>query len=228
MGYLAGMQHIPNYLFYITPFAAGVAFLVSLTVFFRPARERFLKYFSFFLLANWLMEIGVGLLALAHINTVLIGNIETMLVISFDLFIIREIIVRESAKKVLFYIVVFYPILALVNIFFVQPGSFHTNSYGLGCLLIVGGCIYYFLELFQQSNFVVLGRQPAFWICSGLLFYYCCTFPIYGLTKLMEALPVVIIGNLVFILDLLNIFLYLSFTIAFLCRLKTSKFMSSF
>jgi hypothetical protein len=101
-------------------------------------------------------------------------------------------------------------------------------TYSLGCLLIVAFCIYYFWELFQQSHSITLSREPAFWICSGLLFYYACTFPIYGLTNLLERLPKVIIKNLLLIFDLLNIFLYLSFTIAFLCRVKPRKSMSSF
>jgi len=222
------MQHISNYLFYIIPTAAGIAFLVSLTVFFQPAKERYLKYFSFFLLASWLMEILGGYLALAKINNIMLNNIYTMLVVTFELWLVREIIYKKMAKKVLFYVVVCYPLVCLLNIFFIQHGDFHTTSYSFGCLLIVGACIYYFLELFQRSYSVTLGRQPGFWICSGLLFYYCCTFPLYGLTKLMEALPLVIIQNLIVILDVLNILLYLSFSIAFLCRLKTKKSMSLF
>lgn len=221
-------QHIPNYLFYIIPIAAGIAFLVSLTVFFQPAKERFLKYFSFFLFASWLMEILGGYLALAKINNIMLNNMYTMLVVTFELWLVREIIYRKLAKKVLFYILVCYPLFTLINIFFIQRGDFHTTSYSIGCLLIVLACIYYFLELFQRNYSVALGRQPGFWICSGLLFYYCCTFPLYGFTKLMAALPVIIMQNLVFILDVLNIFLYLSFSIAFLCRLKTRKSMSSF
>lgn len=222
------MQHFPDFLFYIIPIAAGIAFLVSLTIFFRPAKERYLTYFSYFLLANWLMEIVLGFLALAKINNLLLLNIETVLVVTFELFLIREIVYRKIAKKVFFYVVVCYPLLCLVNILFIQRRDFHTTTYSLGCLLIVVACIYYFLELFQKSNNIILSRQPAFWICSGLLFYYCCTFPLYGLTKLMEALPTVIMQNLFVILDVLNILLYLSFSIAFLCRLKTRKSMSSF
>jgi hypothetical protein len=222
------MRHISNFVFYITPIAAGIAFLVSLTLFLRPATERYLRYFSIFLLVNFLMETAVGYLAFSHINNLLSANLETTLVISFDIFLIREIVYRKSAKKVLFFIMVCYPLCALVDIFFIQVGAFHTVTYSLGCLLIVPACMYYFWELFQKSASEPLGRQPGFWICSGLLFYYCCTFPIYGFTRLMEALPAVIIQNLYIILDLVNILLYLSFSIAFLCRLKTRKSMSSF
>src|SRR5579871_4157546 len=102
------MPHISNYLFYVIPIAAGFAFLVSLTVFIQPANERFLSYLSFFLLANWLMEIILGYLALARVNNLFLNNLETMAVVSFYLFLLREIVRRPTAKKVLLYIVVSY------------------------------------------------------------------------------------------------------------------------
>jgi hypothetical protein len=99
-------------------------------------------------------------------------------------------------------------------------------TYALGCLLTIFCCVYYFWELFQRPSSVNLGRQPAFWICSGLLFYYTCTFPLYGAINMLKLFPRVILSNLLYILVLLNILLYLSFTIAFLCRLRTKRSMS--
>jgi len=213
-------------LFSLIPIAAGVAFLISLTIFLKRPSERYLKYFSGFLLFNFLLESVLNYMAWKGHNTLFLNNLETMLVICFDLFLIRDIIHRPAAKKVFLFVLVAYPLFSLVNIFFIQVATFHTMSYCLGCLLIVCACIYYFWELFQQKSSVDLIHQPAFWVCSGLLFFYSCTFPLYGLTKLMESLPKVILVNLFNIFILLNIFLYLSFTIAFLCRLKTRKSMS--
>jgi hypothetical protein len=96
-------------------------------------------------------------------------------------------------------------------------------TYTSGCVLIVITSIYYFWETFQQKNSVNLIREPAFWICSGLLFYFTCTFPLNGLLNFVSALPQVIVQNLFQIYILLTIFLYLSFTIAYLCRLKVKS-----
>jgi hypothetical protein len=121
---------------------------------------------------------------------------------------------------------ILYPVLFLMNFLLVQHSSeFQSMTYALGCLLIVICCIYYFWELFQQKASVQLTRQPAFWICSGLLFYYACTFPLLGLINFVGSFPKIIIQNLFQILNILNVFLYLSFTIAFLCRLKIRKSM---
>jgi hypothetical protein len=117
------------------------------------------------------------------------------------------------------YCLIIYPAIFLVNTLLVQGSVvFHSMTYALGCLLIVLSCVYYFWELFQQTYTVNLSRLPSFWICSGLLFYYACTFPFYGTTNLVSALPKVILKNLLFVFVLLTVLQYLSFTIAFLCR----------
>jgi len=183
-----------------------------------------------FLLLNLLLEVASNIIAYYTINNQLLGSLSTVLDFTFYFFLLREIVHGAKAKNLFRLFLIVYPVVALINIFFIQgPRVFHTVTYSLGCLLVVACCIYYFWELFQQSHSVSLSREPAFWICSGLLFYFACSFPIYGLTNyLMKALPTVILQNLYIILILVNIFLYLSFTIAFLCRLKPRKSMSSF
>jgi hypothetical protein len=221
------MNRIPNYyLFFIIPVVAVIPFLASLTIFFRPAAERYLKYFSAFLFVNCLLDTATSYSAWHHSNNTFLNNVDIVLVISFLLFLIREILASPKAKKVFLFFSLAYFLLSLINVFLVPAsGAFHTMPYSLGCLLIVAGSIYYFWELFQQKYSVNLIRQPAFWICSGLLFYYSCTFPILGMTNLLQAFPKVILQNLLYILIFLNTFLYLSYTIAYLCRLKTRKSM---
>jgi hypothetical protein len=110
------------------------------------------------------------------------------------------------------------------NIFLLQKFQvFQSITYCLGCLLVVAACIYYFWELFQSKNYVKLTGEPAFWICSGLLFYFACSFPIYGLINFISDLGQKVFHMIEIILDFLIILLYLSFTIAFLCRLRTRK-----
>ncbi|HET6254561.1 MAG TPA: hypothetical protein VFE32_10825 [Puia sp.] len=204
-----------------------IPFLASLTIFYQPAAEKYLRYFSFYLFVNFLFEAATAFMAFYHINNIFINNIDSLLEISFMLYLLREIIASRKAKRVFLYIFLIYPVLATVNIFLVQSsGNFHTMTYSLGTFLIVSACIYYFWELFQQKSSVDLIRQPPFWICSGLLFYYTCTYPLYGLTDFINSLPVVIKQNLYSIYIVINICLFLSFTIAFLCRLKTKRSMS--
>ncbi len=161
-----------------------------------------------------------------HIFNTLFSNLSTLFECTFYLYVFREIVHVPLVKKVFSYFVLIYPIVGLFDIFIFQRGGFQTMTYALGCLLVIICCVYYFWELFQRPSSVNLARQPAFWICSGLLFYYTCTFPLYGAINMLNLFPRVILSNLLYILVLLNILLYLSFTIAFLCRLKTRRSMS--
>jgi hypothetical protein len=203
--------------------STAIAFLASLTIFLRPSDSRYLRYFSFFLLLVSVVEGIENYEAIVKIDNTLLSNLSTIIEFSFYLYVFREIVYGRRAKKVFLYLALTYPLIALLNVFLIQRNGFHTVTYALGCLLIIGGCIYYFLELFQRPSSVNLGRQPSFWICCGLLFYYTCTFPLYGAVNMVKLFPNVILRNLLYILVLLNILLYLSFTIAFLCRLKTRR-----
>jgi hypothetical protein len=215
-----------NYLFFIIPIASAIAFLSSLTIFFQSAAERYLKYFSFFLFVNLLLDITTGYTAYYRVNNVFLNNVASILVISFELFLLRKIVYGKKAKNVMLGFLIAYPVISLINFFLIQTSAvFQSMTYAFGSLLIVTSCIYYFWELFQQRSSVNLIREPAFWICSGLLFYYTCTFPLFGLLNFVSKLPKIIIQNLYQIFILLNVFQYLSFTIAFLCRLKLRKSM---
>jgi len=220
------MAHLSDYLFYILPIASAIPFLASLTIFLQPSSERYLRHFSLFLFVNCLIDTATDISAMNQINNLFLVNLQSMVVLSFQIYLLREIVHGRKAKKVFLYFLLVYLLLSLANFFLVQKTLvFNTVTYGLGCLLIVSACIYYFWELFQSRYSVSLLRQPSFWICSGLLFYYTCSFPLQSLQNFIHALPNVILQNLLIIFILLNCFLYLSFTIAFLCRLKTRKSM---
>lgn len=152
-------------------------------------------------------------------------NFFSMFEFSFFLAILACIIQNGKTRKVIWITIVAYIIAALSNIFFLQGvRTFHTYTYCIGCLLIVIFAIYYFYELFKFPKSVKLQHNPSFWICSGLLFYYCCGSPLFGLINTWGNISKLILNNFDAIVTILNIFLYSIFTIAFLCR--TRRYMS--
>jgi len=154
-------------------------------------------------------------------------NFFSVFEFSFYFFILGEIIKNVRVKKIVRAIIWLYGLLAIGNIVFIQKiYGFPSLTYMIGAFLIVVICIYYFFELFQISHSVTLVRQPAFWICSGLLFFYCCSFPIFASMNLTKTLPPFIFRNFGLIVNILNVLLYSSFTIAFVCRLRTRKSIS--
>ncbi len=217
------------FLYVIAPLIfVGIAFLASLTIYFWPAKELYLRWFPLFLLFEGGVSGWADYEAMQSKNNILLSNLLTAGEFTFYLFVLYGIIQRRTPRRLLFYGIPIYLGLSLVNIFLVQMVDFHSMTYCLGCLLIAIFCIYYFWELFQLPHSVNLLGQPAFWICSGLLFYALCCFPIYGLLNFISRTDDSLAGRLTFISNLVYIFLFISFTIAFLCRLKTRKSMSSF
>ena len=222
-------SYLLSHLYYISPMFAAIAFLAALTIFRGPRTPVYLKIFSVWLFLNLVMEIISNYQSYHEINNVFFVDLLTVLDFTFYIYLVREIIRSPQVKRIMLYCLILYPAIFLVNILLIQGSVvFHSMTYALGCLLIIFSCIFYLWEMFQRTYSVNLARQPEFWICSGLLFYYTCTFPFYGTTNLVMALPKVILRNLLFIFELLNILLYLSFTIAFLCRLRNRKSMSSY
>jgi len=210
-------------MWFISLLIETICFLASISLYFQVSIPQYLKTFPFFLLMTIIVEIvGVsGLLDRASLN--FLYCFFTAFEFEYYLLIIRFSINNPKAKKIISWVLTIYPLLVLINIFFIQPEKFHTNTYSLGCLLVVAGCIYYIFEIFQSKHSVNLAKEPPFWICSGLLFFYCCTFPLIGLWNQLPGLPGIILSNLNAILQILNILLYSLFSIAFLCRIRIRK-----
>ena len=210
-------MQIPTFSFEI------LCFLASFMLYYLPGMLNYLKWFNPFLLITLIIEV-VGY----HIyerggNNNLLYSIWTAAEFVFYLLILRKIIYRRRAKRAIGIAAIAYAVIAGVNIGFIQRDSFHSITYALGCLVIVAVCFYYFLELFRLAHSVNLIREPAFWICSGLLFYYTCGFPLVGLLNFMKSMPLLLMNSIGVILTTLNILLYSSFTISFLCRIRLKK-----
>ncbi len=206
----------------------AISFLVSLTIYFQPDTRLYLRLFPLFLLLTLAVELISFYFSVNNktIAILIIYNFFSLFEYLFYMYVLREIIQHKRAKKIIFYITWLYILLEILNFLFIQKiTAYNSMTYALGCLLIGAICIYYFFELFQSAHSVSLVRQPSFWICSGLLFYYCCSFPIYGLLNFLKKAPPVIQNNFGVVVLLLNVFLYSSFTIAFLCRIRVRKSM---
>jgi hypothetical protein len=201
-----------------------ISMLAGIAVYFQKDTKLYLRLFPVFLLVTIIVEL-VGRYLRAHdISVVALYNFFTAFEFLFYMYALKEIIHNKGIKKLITNCLWVYILVVILNALFVQKGSGFTSiPYAIGCLLIVSFCIYYFYELFQLPKAVNLVRQPAFWICSGLLFFYCTSFPIYALLNFLKKSAPSLMQNFRVIVQVLNVFLYSSFTIAFLCRFRTRK-----
>jgi hypothetical protein len=201
-----------------------IALISSCAIYFQPPSNLYLKVFPVFMLITTISGGLLNYLALKGKNNVLPSNIYSVFELCFYFYILSQIIQNKKMKRVILWVLFIYPILAFINIFYIQgTAAFHTSTFCLGALLVVAFCVYYFFELFQRPVALNLFREPAFWICSGLLFYFSCSFPLFGFSNSLKRSADMIYAHLGVIFNLLDSLLYSSFTIAFLCRIKTRK-----
>lgn len=209
--------------FPVTVYFEFICLMFSLTLYFRRGIPLYLKLFPPFLVITLVIEIVGWILKGKGVDT----SLMYFLFIAFEfvlyLYMLYLIIRRTRAKKIILSMAFIYPVLALLSIFIFEVNVFPSISYSIGCLLIVGVCIYYFFELFRYPSSTSLLREPAFWICTGLLFFYICSFPLFGLYRLLYSASSTIMNNISTILDVMNVFLYTFFTTAFLCGIRIRK-----
>ena len=214
------MGFLPLYVYFIF-----FSLLTSLLVYYssKPI-DNYLKLFPPFLFIALVVETSASYMASRGKSNAVLYNLYTVFEFCFYLWLLSLIIANNKVKKIVRITILLYAVVADFNILFVQKiTTIHTITYSLGCLLIVSFCIYYFLELFILPKAVRLWNNPAFWICFGLLFFYCCSFPLIGLINYWMHISKFLIRNFALIFNILHVFLYTSFMIAFLCT-RTRKY----
>jgi len=205
-----------------------ISLCLSFLLFFKKEKILHFKLFSIFLLITFCIEFYLDRIMRKGESTIQIINFFTTFEFCFYLWVIQNIIQNKVVKKWLLYILLIYPIASTINILAVQKiDNFHSITYSIGCLLIIFSCIYYFYELFKNKYAINLVKDSGFWICSGLLFFYSVTFPLFVSANFMTEFPLKFGEYIGVALIILNVCLYSLFSIAFLCRINLRKLFSS-
>jgi hypothetical protein len=108
--------------------------------------------------------------------------------------------------------------------FTIQPLNAY-NSYAViikNSLLSIWILCYY-RELFVLLHINRIEQEPLFWISTGVLFYSLGDFFVEGLMNYLISHSMDLAQKLYYIYYLLNILLYLTFIMAFLCKDIFSK-----
>jgi len=211
------------YLYFLIP-----CILIGISVYFQKGSPLFLKLLPVLLIINFVVEIIGQWVARKYGTNTTMFNFYMPFLVTAHMFLLREMVVGKMVRKIVLNLLWLYPLICLVNIFFIQGlNDWQSYSYLIGNLIVVGLTVYYFFELFKRPTFINLMKAPAFWICSALLFYYTCSFPFLSLVNLLGDAPLIILNNLSVFLTLLNIMQYILFSIAFLCRVRFRKSQSA-
>ncbi len=184
-------------------------------------------FFPFFLLLSGIVEFIGSRLSATYYNTNLLYNLFSLFEFLFYLLCFVCIFTGQRTKRTLLIIGFFYLALTLLNIFFYQgKDEFHTYTYMLGCILIVVFSAVYFNFLFRFPENNKLTKNPFFWIVTGLLFFYTCSFTLMGLSNFITRKFQYYTNLLFLVQDVLNVLLYTLFSIGCLCKINIRKLLA--
>lgn len=165
-------------------------------------------------IATWLVFERSTNLPLFHFSTI----IETLLLLYYFILISRHTIYSPW----LYGMLIVFPLLALLNILFLQPlSAFNSYALSLKALLIIACCFLYwwYHELPAGKSW---SSSPQNWILSGLLLYFSSSFILFTFSNVIIAATSKNISLLLWnIHATLTIFMYLLIAVG-LTRYKKS------
>ncbi|HEV7424073.1 MAG TPA: hypothetical protein VGO21_02685 [Candidatus Paceibacterota bacterium] len=220
--------------FYIADLIQLLIFLISLILFSQKPVPRYLKFFPLYFFLLMIADLALEYTSDHAIHNSILSNTWNILEFSFYFFVLRELIGSLKVKKRILYIILVYAIFTIINLIFVQHNDlFNPINFTIGTIITVVLCIYYFFELFQKTEPQSLSRLPGFWVASAILLNAVLIFPILALISFMDSLSkanlktsMIVFNHIEAIFNIISILTYILYSIAFICRLRTSKSVS--
>jgi hypothetical protein len=113
---------------------------------------------------------------LANISAYIFVTIEFIIFCLLLINIISNNFVKRSLSRLIF----LFPVLSLIiwysNELFAKAISIITT---VESFVLIPACLYYFYELFKRPPLLILTKEPAFWITTGILFLLVSITPFY-------------------------------------------------
>lgn len=203
-----------------------LAIIIGLGVSFKKKTPTYLKLLPFFLILLFSVECFGRVLSEKKQNNTLLFNFFSVLEFGFFIYFFKAILPGERSQKIINVLLFGLPTLCLLNIFLLQgPMVFHTHTYSIGSLILVGCGIAYFYQVFKSPAKLNLVWEPAFWISTAVIFFFTASVSILGIINYVSVLPGRIIKNSLNVLHFINALFYILFIIAFLCKLNIQKYL---
>lgn len=197
-----------------------LSLFISIVCFYKIRSSNLIWFIPFLILTN-IQEWGsrYGYLTFRGTNTISLNFFTTIEFVFYSWLFFQETNNKKQKKGIQIF-TSGYLIVFVLNILFVQGVSkFHSYSYLLGSLMIIYYTCSFFYDLFHKENYVNLVHFPMFWICIGLLFFYTGMFFYYIFFEALAfeyLIKFLMLFNV--LMNIFNIILYLSFSIAFICQ----------
>lgn len=183
-----------------------------------------LNSFILYILLSLSVEIVSWRYSVLKKNNLIFYNCYAIINFPYLIYLIRSFLITPKTLRWLGWTIAVYPMIALANLLWIQgPYSFNTYTFVPGCILVVIACICYFYERIKFPGQESLLRDPTFWISTGLLFFYACSPSLNGILNYISTMPFDSYKTPLLINVVLNIILYLLFSISFICNLISRR-----
>tara|TARA_B100000929_G_C15491749_1_gene414681 strand:+ start:363 stop:1103 length:741 start_codon:yes stop_codon:yes gene_type:complete len=230
-------------LIFLVIFLESFSAISGLYFFKKKPTEKAVGFFAYFLLLTYFIEIIGTIPTIIYWNESLHFLKETFwyqnfwlhnpyLIISFVVYILYFYwnISNQKIKQIIKIGLIFYVIICVFNLIF-SDVFFKSNSivtYLLGSLFLVGVIFYYYFEVLLSDKILSIKSEISFFISFPALLFFLTTTPIIIYYKYFNNKSPAFVELSQMVLITLNIFMYSSYSIAFLSLAnKKKKFLAN-
>lgn len=137
----------------------------------------------------------------------------------FFLLFFYKILTNPALKKIILLSAIPTFIFSIINYFFIQgphiPSTYTIITENIITILLT---LAFFNQLLKDKNLIPLTSVAEVWICLGTLIFYAGSLPLFMLFNYLITEQPAVASSYFHIVDVLNIAMYLSYLIAFLCK----------
>ena len=194
---------------------------------YRKSNPSYLKLLSLLLFLTCIAEFIGTIYMHRGKNNILIFNIISVIIFLYYLYYFHSTIENKRLKRLILYVLFILPTTCLINIFIIQGmNTFHTYTYSLSCLVLVGLGIAFFVDFFTKARLTKVFLDPTLWISIGATFYFMSNVSIIGVVNTISKMPLTTIQFMGNLLHIINACFYSFLTISFLCHIYLVKSLS--
>jgi hypothetical protein len=197
-----------------------ICFIIALLAKLQKEPPKYLDTFIVYILLTISVEVVAWWYSIHNKRNLVFYSYYAIINFTYLIFLLKSFMTNQKLVNVMGTILVVYPVLALVNLFFIQGmNTFNSYTFLVGCIIVVTASICYFYERVKYPGPHSLLKDPTFWVSTGLLFFYTCSPPLTGVLNAISLMPFYNYKTLYFINLVINFILYLLFSISFICNL---------
>ena len=201
--------------------ANALALLLSLIKW--QKAEPALKYQWIYLAINLGSELLCHYLKyVEHLNKttyLTIYNVVIPIEYVFFMHLINTHIANKTVNRLINASMIVFTVYSFIYLLYLHKFYSFDFNFNTRSLLFICAICYYYYELYYSDELIQISREPVFWISSGFFIFCISSFFVMGLNAVLSGLNEQL-ANTIYqvVLPSLNIFLYITFIVAALCR----------